>query len=145
MNFKGVDHGDSDYFSCNKGNKKQVNVHPDGRWPANLLWLDPLFADYDRIFMVPKPPSTEKRKYNTHDTVKPLRLMKRLIKLITPRPSVAKENVYILDPFAGSGSTIVAAKSLGRIGVGYEKDHSSFLIMERRLQEKITNFDIFER
>lgn len=145
MKFQGENHGDCDYFSCNDGNKKQVNIHPDGRWPANLLWLDPLFANYDHIFMVPKPPSSEKRKYNTHDTVKPLILMKRLIKLITPRPSVAEEDVYVLDPFAGSGSTIVAAKLLGRFGIGYEKDYESFVIMKRRLQEKITDFDIFER
>jgi len=145
MNFKGVDHGDSDYFSCNKGNKKQVNVHPDGRWPANLLWLDPLFANYDRIFMVPKPVTAEKMKYNTHDTVKPLCLMERLIKLVTPRPSVVEEDVFVLDPFAGSGSTLIADKSIGRQYIGYEKDHDNFLIMERRMQEKITRFDIFER
>ncbi len=145
INFEGQDHGNEKYFSCNTGGKKQVNVHPGGRWPANLLWLDPLFADYDHIFIVPKPPKSEKRKYNEHDTVKPLHLMERLIKLITPRPSVVGEKVIVLDPFMGSGSTGVACKQLARDFVGYEIDKKSFQTAHRRLSEKTGRYDIFDR
>lgn len=45
---------------------------------------------------------------NNHPTVKPLKLMEYLIKLVMP----PKDGV-LLDPFAGSGSTILAAKRLG--------------------------------
>lgn len=143
--FAGKDHGDSRFFSANTGGKKQCNVHPFGRWPANLLWLDPMFADYDHIFMIPKPGSNEKEEYNTHSTVKPVRLMERLISLVTPRPSVVKEDVYVVDPFMGSGTTGVACKILSRKFIGCEKDQDSFVTASRRLDEKIRRMDIFER
>ncbi len=145
MNFAGNDHGDAKYFSANTGAKKQVNIHPDGRWPANLLWLDPMFADYDHIFMVPKPTIREKRKYNTHPTVKPIRLLERLITLVTPKPSIVGTDVNVLDPFMGSASTGVACKNLGRRFVGYELDQDNFGIAAKRLSEKIGHIDIFER
>ncbi len=143
--FVGKDYGDDQYFSANKGGKKQCNIHPDGRLPANLVWLDPLFVEYDHIFMIPKPSAAEKREYNQHKTVKPLRLMERLIKLVTPRPSVIKEDVIVLDPFAGSGSTGVACKKLGRKFVGYENNLDSYNTAQRRIGEKVGNLDIFER
>ncbi len=145
VNFAGVDCGDERYVSFNQGGKKQVNVHPDGRWPANLLWLDPLFAVYDHIFMIPKPSKSEKRGYNEHDTVKPVRLMERLINLVSPRPSLLNEDVVILDPFMGSGTTGVACKRLGRKFIGYDKDKSSFDTARKRLAERAGCFDIFER
>ena len=43
-----------------------------------------------------------------HPTQKPLLLMKALIELTT------QENQLVLDPFAGSGTTLVAAKELNR-------------------------------
>ena len=138
------DCGDGRYFSANAGGKKQANVHPDGRWPANLLWLEPLYSEYDHIFMIPKPHKREKRSYNEHDTVKPIRLMEHLIKLVTPRPSVVESDVYVLDPFAGSGTTLVACRRLDRTAIGYENDFDSFVIAEKRLSEKVNKFDIFE-
>lgn len=148
INFAGQDHGDERYFSMNQGGKKQVNIHPDGRWPANLLWLDPMFANYDHIFMIPKPGTKEKGDYNKHDTVKPITLMERLIRLVSPKPSIIGEDVVIMDPFCGSGTTGVAARRLGRSFIGYEKDADSFLTAERRIEEasrRRKNFDLFER
>ena len=107
-----------------------------GRWPANLLWLDPLFAEYDHIFMVPKPDINEKGRNNTHTTVKPIRLMERLISLVTPNPAVVGEDVIVLDPFAGSGSTGVACQILKRKFIGYEKDSKSFDVAQKRLSIK---------
>ena len=142
--FAGKDYGDDKYFSANSGNKKQCNIHPDGRWPANLVWLDPLFVEYDHIFMVPKPSRREKGDYNEHSTVKPVELMERLIRLVTPRPSVVKEDVIVLDPFMGSGTTGVAAKNLERKFIGYEVDKSSFDIAKRRIKERSRDYrDLF--
>lgn len=142
--FEGKDYGDDRYFSANSGGKKQCNIHPGGRWPANLIWLDPLFMEYDHIFMIPKPSRREKGDYNEHSTVKPVELMERLIRLVTPRPSVVGEKVIVLDPFAGSGSTGIAAKNLQRHFEGYETDPESFKTASRRLKEKSSNYpDIF--
>jgi site-specific DNA-methyltransferase (adenine-specific) len=141
INFASSDHGDSRFFSANEGGNKQVNVHPSGRWPGNLLWLDPLFADYDHIFMVPKPSKSEKGTYNDHSTVKPIRLMERLINLFTPKPSIVKEDVIVIDPFMGSGTTGVACKKTGRKFVGFEIDEKSFEIAVKRIRER-TSIDI---
>jgi len=51
---------------------------------------------------------------NTHPTVKPITLMKYLITLVTPK------NGIVLDPFAGSCSTGVACKILGKKFIGIE-------------------------
>src|SRR5690606_33513230 len=48
-----------------------------------------------------------KPQQNTHPTVKPLALMRYLITLVTPPGGI------VLDPFAGSGSTLVACAELG--------------------------------
>lgn len=53
---------------------------------------------------------------NFHPTVKPLKLMTYLIKLIMP----PKDGI-LLDPFAGSGTTILAAEHLGVNAIGIEK------------------------
>jgi len=58
----------------------------------------------------------EMQRRNFHSTVKPLKLMQYLLRLIAP-PSGG----IILDPFAGSGSTVVAAKHLGIECIGIEK------------------------
>lgn len=49
-----------------------------------------------------------------HPTQKPLPLLKRLIELFTDPDDV------VIDPYAGSGSTLVAAASLGRKAYGFE-------------------------
>lgn len=65
---------------------------------------------------------------NNHPTVKPLALMKYLIQMITP------PNGIVLDPFAGSGSTCVAAKELGFKFIGIEKQKEYVDICEARLK-----------
>lgn len=51
---------------------------------------------------------------NHHPTVKPIALMKYLITLVTPPGGT------VYDPFAGSGSTLIAAKQLGFNYIGSE-------------------------
>ena len=74
---------------------------------------------------------------NHHPTVKPLSLMRYLITLIAP-PS----NALILDPFAGSGSTIVAAKQLGIDAIGIEKETEYCDIARARLESYQRKIDI---
>jgi site-specific DNA-methyltransferase (adenine-specific) len=66
-------------------------------------------------------------KKNNHPTVKPIALMQYLIKLVTPK------NGIVLDMFAGSGSTLVAAKQLGFNYIGIEKEAEYVKIAEARL------------
>lgn len=65
---------------------------------------------------------------NNHPTVKPVELMKYLIKLVTPAGG------KVLDPFNGSGSTGMAAVELGYEYTGCELDPNYVAIAERRIQ-----------
>lgn len=64
---------------------------------------------------------------NNHPTVKPVELMKYLIKLVTPPNSI------VLDPFCGSGSTGMAAVELGHEFIGCELDPAYVEIAEARI------------
>lgn len=67
-------------------------------------------------------------KKNNHPTVKPLKLMEYLIKLVMP----PKDGI-LLDPFAGSGTTILAANRLGFNAIGIEKCKEYCKIARARL------------
>ena len=65
---------------------------------------------------------------NTHPTVKPIKLMKYLCRLITPKGGT------VLDPFMGSGSTGMAAKEENFEFVGIEKEEQYFNIASARIE-----------
>jgi site-specific DNA-methyltransferase (adenine-specific) len=64
-----------------------------------------------------------------HPTQKPVRLMQALIELTT------KPNQIVLDPFAGSGSTLVAARNLRRHFIGYELEQKYAEVCQTRLDD----------
>lgn len=70
---------------------------------------------------------------NTHPTVKPLALMRWLVKLVTPPDGV------VLDPFAGSGSTGCAAALEGRHFMGIELEAESAAIARARIAHWATS------
>jgi len=63
-----------------------------------------------------------------HPFEKPQELLKTLIEQSTG------EGDLVVDPFAGSGSTILAARSMGRAALGCEKDINRF----QKAQERLT-------
>ena len=66
-------------------------------------------------------------KANNHPTVKPIALMEYLIKMVT------KPGGIVLDPFAGSGTTLVAAKKNGYNYIGIELTEDYIPIIKARL------------
>lgn len=127
--------------------------HPNGRFPANLLITrsnesdcparmmndqaesDTEVAQYFKnfkpetpFFYCKKPSKVEKGFDNSHPTVKPLRLMRYLCKMITPPMGI------VLDPFMGSGSTGVAALFENFKFVGIEREEAYHQIAEKRLK-----------
>jgi len=64
-----------------------------------------------------------------HPTQKPLKLMQALIELITT------ENQVVLDPFCGSGTTLLAAQMLDRQYIGIEKEPKYVEIARNRIQQ----------
>ena len=76
------------------------------------------------------PTEPRKRKYarqTDHPAVMPMSLAKRCVK-ITSRPGDV-----VLDPYAGSGTTLIAARDLGRKWVGVELNPDFVSMIERRL------------
>jgi DNA modification methylase len=79
-----------------------------------------------------------------HVTVKPLELMRWLVKLVTHKGGV------VLDPYCGSGSTLHAAVLEGMHYIGIERDEASYAEARRRLdivhareREKRESDDVF--
>lgn len=75
--------------------------------------------------------------HNGHPTVKPLALMRTLCRLITPPGGL------ILDPFAGSGTTCMAAKSEGFHYVGIELSPEYCEIARKRVAAVPRRLDSF--
>jgi site-specific DNA-methyltransferase (adenine-specific) len=105
--------------------------------PVALLDQTPAWARPSRLFFCCKAPRHEReagcqqlpvraatvyksrpsrQRSNTHPTVKPIALMRWLVRLVTPPGGM------VLDPFAGSGSTGAAAVLEGRRFLGIERE-----------------------
>lgn len=117
-----------------------------GRWPTNVAldgsqadaldvlagtWRseDPVSRRFP-IFRFEAKPDREERPRAfgvSHATVKPVALMRWLISLLTPPGGC------VVEPFAGSGSTIEAAVRAGFSVLGIEKDLSFLPLIESRL------------
>ncbi len=68
-------------------------------------------------------------QFNVHCTVKPLALMRKLVEIFVPR----LDDSILIDPFAGSGTTLVAAKEFGINYVGIEIVSDYINIINKRL------------
>lgn len=75
-------------------------------------------------------------KYRSHPTQKPVSLMDWCISLLPSRLS-------IVDPFMGSGTTLVACARLGIRSAGIELDEEYFNIACERVREAYRQADIF--
>jgi len=114
-----------------------ADADPRGRFPSNVMHdgsgsIKELFEDKSKYFYCAKTSKAERNqgleKKNIHPTVKPIKLMKYLCRLITPKGGT------VLDPFMGSGSTGMAAKEENFDFVGIEKEEEYFNIATARIE-----------
>jgi len=82
-----------------------------------------------RFFYCAKATTEERGEGNNHPTVKPIDLMRWLCRLITPAGGT------VLDPFAGSGSTLIAADAEQFDAIGCELSPDYAAIAERRVRD----------
>lgn len=80
-----------------------------------------------RFFYCAKASKADRGEGNTHATVKPLTLMRYLCRLVTPPGGT------VLDPFAGSGTTLLAAQAEGFNAIGIEREAEYVEIIRSRL------------
>lgn len=100
----------------------------NGEPPARVY--DANAGGASRFFYVAKAASHERPEVAgiKHPTVKPLALMQWLIRLVTA------EGDLVLDPFAGSGTTLEAALLEGRHAIGIELTADYLPLIEERLR-----------
>lgn len=75
------------------------------------------------------------REHREHPTQKPLPVMAWAL-------SQAPEAASVLDPFMGSGTTLVAAKNLGRSAIGIEREERYCEVAARRLSQQMLNLGV---
>tara|TARA_Y100001970_G_scaffold94716_1_gene119366 strand:- start:107 stop:1045 length:939 start_codon:yes stop_codon:yes gene_type:complete len=85
------------------------------------------FGSAARFFYCAKASNSDRGKGNNHPTVKPIDLMRYLIRLVCPVGSV------VLDPFMGSGTTGKAALEEGMEFIGIEQSKEYIDISKKRL------------
>lgn len=80
-----------------------------------------------------KAPTSERPSVDgvQHPTVKPLELMRWLVRLVTPKGGL------VLEPFAGSGTTIEAALLEGFWCIGIEREESYLPLIEKRINKPL--------
>ncbi len=117
--------GASRFFYVAKASKRERNAGLEQVAPTKSQGARPNSADPSGKF-----PDHDHRERggNNHPTVKPIKLMEYLCRLITPPGGV------ILDPFMGSGSTGIAAKRLGFQFIGIEMNEEYIEIAKRRVE-----------
>jgi len=99
-----------------------------GRYPANVIHDGSYYEEWVKYFYCAK--ASKKEKEDTeHPTVKPLELMRYLVKLVTPKDGT------VLDPFAGTGTTGEAALLEGRKYYLIEREKNYFKDIEKRLKK----------
>ena len=96
-----------------------------GRFPANVIH-DGLEEEWAKYFYCSK--ASKKEKADTkHPTVKPVALMRYLVKLVTPKQGI------VLDPFAGTGTTGEACILENKKYYLIEREETYFKDIETRL------------
>lgn len=103
----------------------------DGSWGS----LEIFSNSYTEKSNNPTSRGKTPKHQNFHPTVKPLQLMSYLITL------GSRPNDLILDPFAGSGTTCLAAKMLGRRYLGIELNKDYYEIAQARVENHKTLFE----
>lgn len=101
-----------------------------GPWPSGLGGRSSIVAT-----SAPSQgnPSSPQGRYD-HPHAKPLDVMEQLIEACPPG--------VIADPFAGSGSTLVAARNLGRRAIGVELEERYCETIARRLAQGALPFEV---
>ncbi len=115
--------GASRFFYCAKASKSERNLGCEDLEERETAYGKNMSSSDTGTISDSKLPTK-----NNHPTVKPIKLMEYLIKLVT------KEGAVVLDPFLGSGTTAVACQKLGRLWIGIEKEPEYIKIAEARIK-----------
>ncbi|QNJ59701.1 methyltransferase [Mycobacterium phage HarryOW] len=142
----GISGGNGGHIFPTETGRRVVTPHASGRWPTNVVLDEAQAAELgepQRFFPVfkyqAKAPTRERPSYVNedgakvaHSTVKPLTLMRWLARLVCPPGGV------ILDPFAGSGTTVEACLLEGFDCIAIENEPEHIPLIEHRISRSTT-------
>lgn len=119
-------------FGADRQDRANDGPHSKGRYPANVIHdgsteVVDAFPDGAARFFYSAKADAGDRQGSTHPTVKPVDLMAYLVRLVTPAGGT------VLDPFAGTGSTGIAALREGFRAVLIEQSPEYVADIRRRL------------
>src|SRR5438309_3019756 len=111
-----------------------ARANPKGRLPDDTWVLRPQdlpagFAPDEDTWYFPRVCGTFKERAGFHGCQMPERLLGRIIE-VSSNPGE-----LVLDPFAGSGSTLIVAKKLGRACLGFELSSNYAARIRKRLEQ----------
>lgn len=106
------------------GNYKPENTYSDSGGASRFFYV----AKVSKAEREASLETSDKSRANYHPTVKPIALMRYLVRMVTPRDGV------VLDPFMGSGTTGCAAMLEGVRFIGIELNEEYSGIAERRIR-----------
>ena len=117
------------FFYCAKASKAERNAGLDiDQFPLRHYTNANKMGGENDTMLTGSGNPRDSRKQNFHPTVKPIALMRYLIRLVTP------PNGTVLDPFAGSGTTLVAAIQEGMQPIGIELTEDYWQIIHARCE-----------
>jgi site-specific DNA-methyltransferase (adenine-specific) len=118
--------GYSRFFIVPKADRAErergLGDRPKVEWAGQMPKNDPDYVRADGVARSQNIP-----RANVHPTVKPIDLMRHLVRLVTPPGGV------VLDPFLGSGTTCLAASEEGFRSIGIERELEYLEIAKGRL------------
>lgn len=111
-----------------KGPKKgQISGNPKGKNPSDIWEI--IEQDWDReMWNIPNVKSNHPEK-TEHPCQFPIELVERCVLALT------NENSWVLDPFAGVGSTVIGAVRNNRNALGIEKEQSYCDLANKRIAD----------
>lgn len=125
-NYKDIG-GASRFFYCAKASKSERNFGLGDEFEEKpRAEVDKMMGETPMLTGSGNPRTTKFK--NNHPTVKPIKLMEYLIKLVT------RKDAIVLDPFLGSGTTAIACIKLNRNWIGIEKEDEYIKIAEARIK-----------
>jgi DNA modification methylase len=124
----------SRFFYCAKASKAERNMGLDD---FEGKYLDPQRKVGSKGGTNPRNRGAESKRKNYHPTVKPIKLMEYLVRLVTPKEGI------VLEPFAGSGTTLIACKQQGFNYIGIEREQEYCDIAEARLEAVQVQGELF--
>lgn len=119
--------GASRFFYCAKASKSERNNGCEHMPLKHYLKENKMGGEGDTMLTGSGNPR-DCRKHNNHPTVKPIKLMEYLVRLVTPSSGI------VLDPFIGSGTTAISCIKQDFKFIGIEKETEYIEIANARLK-----------